>query len=139
VRSVRAFEARGRQPGSGGVFAGGEGDGQAESLELADVVADLALSVDVGVVVAGSEVVEPGFGVGEQVEDDDQDGAGDSDDGFAFAAAPGQPPVAFAEEGVGPAGGGGDLAEDAVEVGVALAGLAGGGLRPGLALGKICA
>ena len=108
-------------------------DVQAEGLELADMVADLALPVDVGVVVAGSEVVEPGFGVGEQVEDDDQDGAGHGDHGFALAAAAGQAAVALAEEGVGPAGGGGDLAEDAVEVGVALAGLAGAGLRAGLA------
>ena len=108
-------------------------DVQAESLELADVVADLALPVDVGVVVAGSEVAEPGFGVGEQVEDDDQDGAGDGGDGVALAVAAGQAAVAFAGEGAGPAGGGGDLAEDAVEVGVALAGLRAGGLRAGLA------
>lgn len=31
------------------------------------MVADLALPVDVGVVVARSEVAEPGFGIGEQV------------------------------------------------------------------------
>ena len=108
-------------------------DVQAQGLELADVVADLALPVDVGVVVAGSEVAEPGFGVGQQVEDDDQDGAGDGDYGFALAAAAGQAAVALAGEGTGPAGGGGDLAQDAVEVRVALAGLAGAGLGPGLA------
>ena len=83
-------------------------DVQAEGLELADVVADLALPVDVGVVVAGSQVAEPGFGVGEQVEDDDQDGAGDGGDGFALAAAAGQEAVALAGEGAGPVGGGGD-------------------------------
>ena len=100
------------------------------------MVADLALPVDVGVVVAGSEVAEPGFGAGEQVEDDHQDGAGHGGDGFALAAAAGQAAVALAGEGVSPAGGGGDLAEDAVEVRVALAGLpglTGGGFLAGLA------
>ena len=38
--------------------------------------------------------------------------------GLAFAAAAGDPPVALAEEGAGPGGGGGDLAEDAVQPGV---------------------
>jgi hypothetical protein len=63
-----------------------------------------------------SEVAEPGFGVGKQVEDDDRDGAGKGDEGFALAAAAGQAAVALAEERAGPGGGGGDLAEDALEV-----------------------
>jgi len=51
-------------------------------------------------------------GVGEQVPDDDQNGPADGDDGFLFAAAAGDTPVALAEEGVGPAGGDGGVAED---------------------------
>src|SRR6266550_5014850 len=64
--------------------------------------------------------------------DDYEDGAGDGDEGFLFAAAFDQPPVAFAEEGVGLRGCGGDLPEDPFEVGVALAGLAFAVLRAGL-------
>ena len=112
---------------------GGEGDVEAEGLELADVVADLAFAADAGVVVVRAEVVEPGCGVGEQVEDDDEDGAGDGGQGLAFPARAGEAAVALAEEGVGAGGGGGDLAEDAVELGVALARAAGGGLLAGLA------
>lgn len=88
---------------SGGV-RGGEGDGQAEGLELADVAGDLAFPADAVVVEVRSEVTEPGFGIGEQVEDDDQHGADDRGHGFALAAAAGQAAVALAEEGVGPAG-----------------------------------
>ena len=82
----------------------------------------LALRVDAGVVVVGAEVVEAGVGVGEQVPDDDQDGAADRDDGLLLAAASGDAPVAFAEEGVGAAGGDGGLAEDPGQVAVAVAG-----------------
>jgi hypothetical protein len=52
--------------------------------------------------------------VGQQVPDDDQDGAGDRDQGFELAAAPGDPPVPFAEEGAGADGCGGSFAENAV-------------------------
>jgi hypothetical protein len=42
-------------PGLGGVvLGGGDGDGEAEGFELADVVADLALGADALVVVAGA-------------------------------------------------------------------------------------
>src|SRR5579875_3111435 len=129
---IRADGARNFGLG-GGAFRGCEGDGQAEGLELADVVADLAIPADVVVVMTGSEVAEASAAVGEQVEDDDQDGAGDGGQGLALAAAFDQAAVAGAEEGIGPGGGGGDLAEDAVEPGVSLASLAGGGLLPGLA------
>ena len=71
------------------MFRWGEGDGQAKSVELADVADDLAFGADAFGVVAGSEVAEPGFGVGKQVEDDDRDGAGKGDEGFALAAAAG--------------------------------------------------
>src|SRR5690349_6265392 len=53
----------------------GEGDGEAERLDLPDVVAELAVGIGAGLVVAGAEVGEPGGWVGEQVPDDDQDGA----------------------------------------------------------------
>src|SRR5690242_2763533 len=81
---------------------------------------------------AGAEVVVAGSGVGEQVPDDDQDGAGDGDQRLELAAALDDPAVAFAEEGVGLGGRGGDLTEDAFEVGVALAGFAGPVFCPGL-------
>jgi hypothetical protein len=42
------------------------------------VVAGLAVGVDAAGVVAGAQLVEAGGGAGEQVPDDDQDGAGDS-------------------------------------------------------------
>ena len=71
----------------------------------------LRSGVDAAGVVVGSEVVEAGGGVGEQVPDDDQDGAGDRDQGLELAAALDDAPVAFAEEGVGLGGRGGGLAE----------------------------
>ena len=55
----------------------GEGDVEAEGLDLADVVAELAAGVGAGLVVAVAEVGVAGFGVAEQVPGDDQDGAGD--------------------------------------------------------------
>jgi len=45
----------------------GDGDGEAEGLDLPDVVLQLAVGVETGLVVAGAEVGEPGSGVGEQV------------------------------------------------------------------------
>src|SRR5829696_5842163 len=103
------------EPGPGRVCGAGlggglEGDLVAECLELADVVALGALCVDAGVGEAGAQVMEAGGGVSEQVPDDDQDGAADRDDGLVGAAAFGQAPVAFSQEGVGPAGGHGGLA-----------------------------
>src|SRR5262249_9446436 len=95
---------------------GVEGDPVAEGLELADVVELFAFGVDAGVVEVRAEVVEAGVGVAQQVPDDDEDGAADGDDGFLLAAAAGDAPVAFAEEGVGLAGGHGDLAENPGQV-----------------------
>ena len=51
---------------------GFEGDAVAERFELSDVVALLGVGVDVAVVVVGTELVEPGVGVGEEVPDDHQ-------------------------------------------------------------------
>jgi hypothetical protein len=62
--------------GSGGL---GQGDSESERFELADMVACLAVLVDAAGVVAGAQFAEAGGGVGEQVPDDDQDGAGDGD------------------------------------------------------------
>jgi len=107
-------------------------DGVPERFELADVVAGLLLLVDSLVVVARAQVVVAGRGAGQQVPDDDQDGAGNRDEGFEFAAPFDDPPVALTEEGVGFGGRCGYLAEDAFEVGVALAGLAGAAAGTGL-------
>ena len=53
------------------------------------MVAEPAAGVEAGLVVAGAEVGEPGSGAGEQVPDDDQDGAADTDLGLGLAAAAG--------------------------------------------------
>ena len=83
------YEGRGWS-GAFGVLGGlGDGDVEAQSLDLADVVAELAVRVGAGLVVAVAEVGVAGFGVFEQVPDDDQDGAGDGDLGFGLAAAAG--------------------------------------------------
>ena len=104
---------------SGGGF---EGDAVAHRGELVDVVADLAGRIDAGGVVVGSEVVVARGRVGEQVPDDDQDGAGDRDEGFELASAFDQAPVALTEEGVRSGGRRGGFTEDTLEVGVALTG-----------------
>jgi len=87
---------------SGGAF---EDDGVAEGFELADVLAAKAVGVDAPGVEVRAEVGVAGVGVGEQVPDDDQDGAADGDVGFPGAAAAGDAPVAGAEEAVGLGGG----------------------------------
>src|ERR1700732_2683347 len=79
----------------------GQGDLEAERLDLPDVVAQLAVGVGAGLVVAVAEVGEPGLGILQQVPDDDQDGAGHGDLGFGLAAAADDPGVTLAEEGSG--------------------------------------
>ena len=69
--------ARGSEPGPGAVIEPGqepyelpglgEGDGEAERLDLPDVVTELTVGVGTGLVVADSEVGVPGCGIGEQV------------------------------------------------------------------------
>jgi len=71
------------------------------------VVAHLAALVDAGGVVARAKVVVAGGAIGQQVPDDDQDRAGDDNEGLELAPAFDQPPVALAEEGIGLAGRGG--------------------------------
>src|SRR5690348_13744818 len=105
-----------------GLGGGFEGDLVAEGLELAEVGAHLAAVADVGVVEVRAEVVVAGLGVGQQVPEDHQEGAADGDVGFVLAAAAGDPPVAFAEEGVGAGGADGGLAQDAGQVAVAVPG-----------------
>src|SRR5215472_3771636 len=116
--------------GSGGL---GERDLVAKKdLELMDEAMDLAVVVPPGDEEVSAEIAEPRAGVREQVPDDDQDGAGDGDQCLELAYPLGQTSVAFAQEGLGPACGGGGLAQDAFEVGVALAGA--GGAVPGAGL-----
>jgi len=59
----------------------------AEGLQLTDEVADLAVFVDAGGVVVGTEILEAFGGIGEQVPDDGEDGTGDGDEGLELAAA----------------------------------------------------
>ena len=89
----------------------------AEDFELVDQAADFAVGVDAAGVEVRAQVTKPGGGVGQQVPDDDQDGAGDGDQGFEFASAFDQAPVPLTEERVGFRGRGGGLAEDSFEVG----------------------
>jgi hypothetical protein len=119
---------------------GSEGDGEPECFDLADVAAGLAAGVGAAGVVAGAQLVVAGGGAGEQVPDDDQDGAGESDQGTQLAAAPDDPPVALAEEAAGPGGRSGGFAEGALEIGVALPVLPGETLSspvPGLVPGSV--
>ena len=59
--------------------------------------AGLAVGVDAAGVVVGAQVMEAGGGVGQQVPDDHQDGAGDGDQGLELADAPDQAAVALAQ------------------------------------------
>ena len=79
----------GERAWSAGVWVlcgGGDGDVESEGVELAEVGADLAVAVGFAFVPVGAEVGEPGFGAGEQVPDDGQDGAGDGAFGPVAAA-----------------------------------------------------
>src|SRR4029453_12075913 len=79
----------------------GEGDGEPQGVQLPGGVAGLLVLVDAAGVVAGARVVVAGGGVGQQMPDDHQDGAGDGDQGLELAATLDQAPVALAQEGVG--------------------------------------
>jgi len=83
-------------PGQGryGLRGLSDGDLEAEGLDLLDVVADLAVGVDPGGVVAGAQVDVPGGRVSEQVQDDDQDGPGGGGLDLRRAAATGDRAVA---------------------------------------------
>ena len=94
--SVRAEPGHFRDARAGcGIRSSGggwKGDLEAEGLELAHVAEGHAVLVEALGVVVAAEVVEAGGGVGQQVPDDDQDGAGDRDEGFTpVTATPGTP------------------------------------------------
>jgi hypothetical protein len=76
------------------------------------VAAFLGVRVGVSAEVVGAEVTERGVRVLQQVPDDDEDGASDGDDGPVFAPPPGDPSVAFAQEGIGSADPDGGFAQD---------------------------
>src|SRR5574340_355104 len=108
----------------GGLGGGFECDAVAQGGQLGDVVTHAALDVDAQGVVVGPEVVETREWIGQQVPDDDQDRAGDRNQGLELAAAFDDPSVALAEEGVGSRGRGRSLTERALEIRVALTRLA---------------
>src|SRR5512133_1052540 len=110
----------------------GEGDGESECRELSDVAASSAVGVGAARVVVRAEILIAGGWVGQELPDDDQDGAGDGDEGLELAAAFDDAPVAFAEEGVGAGGRGGGLAQDTFQVGVSLTGAPAAAGGPGL-------
>ena len=116
---------------SGFRVLGGRGDGdvEAEGLELAEVGADLAVAVGLAIVPAGAEVAEPGAGVGQQVPDDDEDGPADRALGADAADAAGEAAEPLAGEGTGAGRAGRCLGAVSLEVGVAVppGGLAGAG------------
>ena len=80
-----------------GLGGGFDGDPVAHRGELGDVVARPAFEVDAAGVVVDAEVAEAGGGVGQQVPDDDEDGARNGDEGLELAAAFDDASVAFAE------------------------------------------
>src|SRR5208337_4295003 len=119
----------------GGLLVCGDGDGQAEGLQAAYVVADLLVPADVAGVEVRAEVAVAGLGVGQQVPGDDHDGAGDCDLGDGLAAAAGDPGVPLAEEGGGAGRADGGLPGGGAGVAVAflllaLAGPGGGPAQP---------
>jgi hypothetical protein len=99
---------------------GVDGHVEAEGLELAEVGTDLALTACLLVVPAGPEVGEPGGGVGEELPDDDEDGASDGAFGLVPAEPPGQPAEPLAEERAGVRGAVCGLGAVALEVCVVL-------------------
>jgi hypothetical protein len=105
---------------SGGLLL--EGDfhtGQA--FQLGDELAFAARRGE-AVVPVGAEVAVAGGGVGEQVPGDGEDGVADNDgdEGSFLSSSLGDPPVTGGQEGAGPGGRGGGLADGATEPGVAL-------------------
>src|ERR1700733_604753 len=125
----RAAASGGAEPDSRSLSGGWDkGDSEPRASQVPDVAAGLPGCVGAVGVVAGAEIAEARGPAGEQVPEDDQDGAGDGDERSQIAAAAGDPPVALAEESVGAGGRG--LAEDGLEAGIALAGPPGAGPAP---------
>ena len=89
--------------GFGGWISGWfESDAVAER-QLGEVVAKSAVDVDAASVVIAAEIMEAQMRIGQQIPDDDQDRAGDSDERFELAPALDDAPVALSEESVRPA------------------------------------
>ena len=109
-----------------------ECDVMSEGLQLLYEVAGSAVGVDAAGVVVGAEVAEACRRVGEQVPDDDEDRAGDGDDRSQLASPANQAPIPLTQERVGPSCRGGGFSEHTFEIGIAFAGPAGAGARPGL-------
>ncbi len=105
-----------------GSGCGSEGYGVAEGFELADVSAFFGIGVDAAAEVVGAEIVVGGFGVAEQVPDDDEDGVSDGYDGAFLASSPGDPSVTFAQESVRSACSDRCLSQGAGQVAVAVSG-----------------
>ena len=83
----------------------GEADLVAESLELADEAAGLAVLVNVLVVEVRSEVAIAGARVGKEVPHDDEDGAGNGDERLHLSPTLDQTSVTLSQEGIGLGGG----------------------------------
>jgi hypothetical protein len=77
---------------------GFEGDPVAHGGQLGDVVAQPSFDGDAVGVIVGAKIAEAGGRVGQQVPDDDQDGAGDREQGFELAAAFDEAPVTLTQE-----------------------------------------
>src|SRR5262245_35495464 len=103
-----------------------------KDLQLMNEAADPAFVVPPADEEVSAEIAEPRAWIREQVPDDDQDGAGDGDQCLELAYPLGETSVALPQEGLGPACGGRRLAQNALEVGVALAGAGGAALGAGL-------
>src|SRR5664280_964790 len=84
-----------------------EADLVAECLELADEVASPSVLVDLSFVEVRAEVHEACAGIGEQMPDDDEGGAGDRNKCTLATSATDETPEALTEEGVGLGCGGG--------------------------------
>src|SRR5690348_8298918 len=81
-----------------------ESDFQAEFLEFADVVGDLAAGLGAALVVVRPEILVPHAGAGQELVVHRQLGVAEGDAGFGLAAAAGELAIAGAFAGAGLAG-----------------------------------
>ena len=102
---------------------GGDGDVAVwvEGAELVQEAAGPAAGAGLAGVPAGTEFGVAGLGIGQEVPDDDEDGASDGAPGPVAAKAPGQAAEPLAEEGIGRRGAGGSLGAVATQVRIAVA------------------
>jgi hypothetical protein len=78
-----------------------EGHLVTEGHELVNEVSGLALLVDAAIVEVDAQIDEAAVGIGEEVPDDDQDGAFDGNETLQLAPSAYETSMAFAEERVG--------------------------------------